>query len=98
MTKPTKKRGWLSGALAALLVGGLASACTPRMTADLVRTALWTATIVGYVAVLESHDAHFHYEHCGHYRRWQDTQWVYYYQGRWEYYQPNDARWYFYTE
>jgi len=101
MKKPSKSRRWLRPALAALLLGGLTSsqvACSPRMTADFVRTALWTATIVGYVAVLEAHDAHFHYEHCGHYRRWQETQWVYYYQGRWEYYNQGNGRWYFYTE
>jgi len=92
---------WLRGALAALAMTALAgtqTACAPRLTADFVRTALWTATIVGYVAVLETHDAHFHFEHCGHYRRWHESQWVYYYQGRWEYYSQGDGRWYFYIE
>ena|SRR5438552_18592644 len=73
-------------------------ACSPRMLGDVARTALWTATIVGYVAILQEHDAHFHYENCGHYRRYHDDHWVYYYQGRWEYYDEPSARWYYYVD
>src|SRR5689334_16594841 len=93
------RRGWLALAAAVALLGVTStSGCSPRLVTDVARTALWTATIVGYVAVLEYHDAHFHYEHCGHYRRYHDSQWVYYYQGRWEYYDNNSGRWYFYIE
>ncbi len=101
MSAPIKKRSWFRAAALALalaLLPASQSGCSPRLTADFVRTALWTASVVGYVAILESHDAHYHFEHCGHYRRWHDQQWVYYYQGRWEYYNAGNARWYFYTE
>lgn len=65
---------------------------------QLAAAVIWTAAIAGQIAILASHDAHLHHEQCGHYRRWHDSRWVYYYGGHWEYYEPVDARWYYYVE
>jgi hypothetical protein len=74
---------------------------SPRVAHDVGAVAsavLWTAAIAGTIAVLTIHDAHLHHEHCGHYRRWHEDRWVYYYGGHWEYYDDPSGTWYFYAE
>jgi len=60
------------------------------------------AEVAAYVAVtavvLAAHDAHYHNHHCGHrYVVYEDRP-VYYYEGRWEYYDPYEGTWYVYPE
>ena len=68
------------------------AACHPRLIGDVIVA----AAIIGTVAVLAHHDAHFHDEYCGHERRYHEGHWVYYYGDRWEYYDPPSQRWYYY--
>lgn len=86
------KNLFLSATLALTL--SLGAACSPRF----IGTAIMAAAIVGTVAVLAHHDAHFHDPYCGHHRRYQDGRWVYFYDGHWEYYDPNGGTWYYYQE
>jgi len=72
--------------------------CSPRMAHALFSAAVITAAIIGTAHVLAHHDAHFHDPYCGHHRRWHSDRWVYYYDGHWEYYEPETGRWYFYQE
>ena len=92
----TMKRGRLRRAAGVIALGiGLlvgAASCTPRM----FHQALMTAAIIGTVAVLTHHDAHFHDAYCGHPREWHDGRWVYHYQGRWEYYDHRSGNWYYF--
>jgi hypothetical protein len=81
-------------AAAGLLSAGSMS-CHPRVAANLLGAAIVTAAIVGTAAILASHDAHFHSEHCGHMRRYHEGRWVYNYNGHWEYYEG--GRWYYYA-
>ncbi len=86
-----------------LLAITLGSGCfvSPRVAHNVgavASAAIWTAAILGTIAVLAAHDDHFHYEHCGHYRRWHEERWVYYYTDRWEYYDDSSATWYFYAD
>ncbi len=75
--------------LAVLLAG---PGCTPR----LFEAAVMTAAVVGTVAILAHHDAHFHDMHCGHPRHWHEGRWVYHYHDHWEYYDPGTRGWYYY--
>ncbi|HET6610913.1 MAG TPA: hypothetical protein VFG83_02955 [Kofleriaceae bacterium] len=88
--------------LAACLVtcGIAASGCrgTIHVAGDVGRAALWTAATVGEIAILATHDAHIHNDHCGHYRRWHGGHWTYYYGGHWEYYDQGSQRWYYYGQ
>jgi hypothetical protein len=68
--------------------------CSPRMFG----AAMMAAAIIGTVAVLSTHDGHFHDEYCGHHRRYHEGHWVYYYDGHWEYYDHHHRNWYFYNE
>lgn len=58
--------------------------------------------VAAYVAVtalvLAAHDGHYHHHHCGH--RWvaYEDRPVYYYQDRWEYYDPYSRTWYYYPD
>jgi hypothetical protein len=70
------------------------ASCSPRMFG----AALATAAIIGAVAVLAHHDAHFHDPYCGHPHRYHDGRTVYYYGGHWEYYDPGAGTWYYYNE
>jgi hypothetical protein len=70
------------------------SACSPRFFGAM----LMTAAIVGTVAVMAHHDAHFHDMNCGCNRRWHDGRWTYYYGDHWEYYDPTSGAWYYYEE
>jgi hypothetical protein len=81
---------------AALVLGGSALGCHPRVAAKLAAAAIITAAIVGTAHILAHHDAHFHSEHCGHHRRWHEGRYVYHYGGHWEYYDPHAGRWYYY--
>ncbi len=40
---------------------------------------------------------HAHGPDCGHYRVWNDSMWVYYYDGHWEYNSPSSHRWVYYS-
>ena len=64
----------------------------PRLVGDVIMA----AAIIGTVAVLAHHDAHFHDAYCGHQSRYHDGHHVYYYGGHWEYYDPPSQRWYYY--
>lgn len=90
-------RGWVRRVL---LIGvlGPTMACSPYLVRDLANAAVLTAVIVGTAHVLAHHDAHFHYETCGHHRRWYQGRWVYHYGGRWEYYEPQRRVWYYYEQ
>jgi len=81
------RRGLSLAALALLLTQ--ASACN-----SLARAALFTAVMTANLAVIVTHDAHFHEEGCGHHHRWRDGRVVYYYEGRWEYYDGDRGEWY----
>jgi hypothetical protein len=88
-------------ALVAALLGTSGCLVSPRgaqAVGSVAAAALWTAAVVGTVTVLAYHDAHFHHDQCGHYRRWHEDRWVYYYGGRWEYYDQTSATWYVYAE
>ncbi len=74
----------------------LASGCTPRMAGHLIGGAIIGAAVVGSAAVaVEHHRAHFHHHNCGCPRHW-DGRWVYYYEGGYEYYDPDAGVWYRY--
>jgi hypothetical protein len=85
----------------ALLCTTSACVMSPRSVhtiGHLAGAALWTAAIVGSVTLLSYHDEHYHYGGCGHYRRWHDDRWVYYYGDQWEYYDEPSSSWYVYAE
>jgi hypothetical protein len=81
----------------ALLLGLGTAGCYPGYyaRANLVG-ALWTAAVVGLAVHIAVHDAHYHWEGCGHYRQWHEGHWVYWYGNHWEYYDPNSGGWYLY--
>lgn len=81
-------------AVCALAFSLAVAGCHPRMLGNLIMA----AAIVGTVAVLAAHDAHFHDHYCGHHRRWHDGRWIYGYHGHWEYYDPSTGTWYYYEE
>lgn len=83
----------LAAALA-LALGSATTGCSPRMFG----AAVAAAAIIGTVAVLAHHDAHFHDEYCGHSRRYHEGRWVYYYGDRWEYYDHGTGNWYYYHD
>jgi len=85
-------------ALLAMTAGAPGCVMTPRTASNLATAAIWAAAIAGTVVVLEAHDAHYHYESCGHYRRWYDDRWVYYYHDHWEYYDEASGEWYVYAD
>lgn len=66
-----------------------------ELAGDLAAIAVATAV---YVAVLSDHDAHYHSAYCGHQHAYVDHHPVYYYEGRWEYYDGNRGRWYYYPD
>jgi hypothetical protein len=88
----------LSATLGVALIATTTTACSPRLARTVFAAAVLTAVIVGTAHVLAHHDAHFHDEYCGHHRRWHDGRWVYYYEERWEYYDPDTGRWYYYSD
>ena len=60
--------------------------------------ALWTAAVIGLAVHLAVHDAHYHWEGCGHYRQWHEGRWVYWYNDHWEYYDPQSGQWFLYAQ
>jgi len=89
-----KRRGILVALAATVSVACVA----PRGVHHLAAAAIWTAAIAGNVVILVAHDAHLHSETCGHYRRWQDGRWIYYYEQRWEYFDDTSGQWYYYAD
>ncbi|HTE56894.1 MAG TPA: hypothetical protein VK698_38845 [Kofleriaceae bacterium] len=108
MARSLLRRVLLRGRLPVLvlslaLTGATSSGCvvSPRTAgsiANVATAALWTAAVVGEIALLSYHDSHYHHDHCGHYRRWYGGHWVYYYGGQWEYYDDGASSWYYYQE
>ena len=90
-----KRTLMLAGLVLAL---GQTTGCimTPRAASGLARAALWTAVVAANVAIIASHDAHYHSYYCGHHHSYRDGRYVYYYQDRWEYYEGGS--WYYYTD
>lgn len=82
-------------ALASLL-GTTGCLVGSQSVGPVARAAIWAAAIVGTAIIVEMHDEHQHHEACGHYRRWHDDRWVYYYQERWEFYDEESGSWYVY--
>ena len=61
--------------------------------------AMRAVTAVAMVAtVLAVHDAHHHSHHCGHEYTYVEDRPVYYYEGRWEYYDNESGHWYYYDD
>lgn len=75
---------------------GIMSGCGPRMIRHAVGAAIVTAAVVGTAHAIAHHDAHYHYHNCGCPRQWEGGNWVYYYHGGWEYYDPHARVWYRY--
>jgi hypothetical protein len=90
------KRGFLYTALALLLAQTSACYLSPRAAHGLARAALVTTVVAANVALVASHDAHYHFHGCGHHSRWRDGHVVYYYGGQWEYY--DRGAWYYYAD
>lgn len=92
-----RKRGFF---FAALLLLTQAAGCymSPRTAGTLARAALVTAVVAADVALIASHDAHYHSYGCGHYHGWRDGRTVYYYGGHWEYYDHHRGGWYYYVD
>ena len=82
--------------LITLLVMALfAFGCTPHMA----RAALFTGAVVGTAVAagaVAHHHAHYHHYNCGCPRHYRAGRWVYYYEGSYEYYDPNAGVWYRY--
>ncbi len=85
-------------ALVALLATiSMFAACTPRMAGHVIGGAIIGAAVVGTVAAHHAaHHAHYHHYNCGCPRHWDGGRWVYYYQGGYEYYDPDGGVWYRY--
>jgi hypothetical protein len=80
----------------ALVVGVsmVATGCMhPRMVGPAVGAAFVGGAVVGAAAVAV-HRAHFHHYNCGCPRHWHGGRWVYYYEGSYEYWDPNAGVWY----
>jgi hypothetical protein len=81
------KRWLLTAGLLLSLIPASGCFMSPRTAAGLGNLALATAVIAAEVAILSSHDAHYHGYGCGHHHRYHGGRTVYYYQDRWEYYE-----------
>jgi hypothetical protein len=81
-------------ALALLLLQSAGCVISPRAATGLAHAALLTAVVATEVAILASHDAHYHSQYCGHPYRYYSGHTVYYYGGHWEYYEAGS--WYVY--
>ncbi len=69
--------------------------CT-RLGARILARTIVTAAVVA--TVLAYHDAHYHHHHCGHRMVIVERREVYHYQDRWEYYDADGGRWYYYED
>ncbi len=92
------KRGLLLSALVLLLTPTSGCIMTPRAASGLARAAIITTVVAANIALLATHDAHFHGYGCGHYHGWRDGHVVYYYGGHWEYYDQPSGAWYYYAD
>lgn len=92
------KRGFRYTALALLLAQTSACYLSPRAAQGLAHAAILTTVVAANVAILASHDAHYHGYGCGHHHRWRDGQVVYDYGGHWEYYDHGQGAWYSYAD
>jgi hypothetical protein len=79
----------------ALLGLSLATGCAPRMIGPLARAAFIGGAVVAGAAVA-AHRAHFHHYNCGCPRHFEGGRWTYYYEGSYEYWDPNAGVWYRY--
>jgi len=94
------KTGWTRRiALALVLAFALGGTGCNRYGWELFRG---VAEIAAYVAVtalvLSVHDHHYHHYHCGHRYVVYEARPVYYYEGRWEYYDDRAGTWYYYPD
>lgn len=83
-------------ALVALLGALSMVACAPRMAGHVIGGAIVGAAVVGTAAAVAHHRAHFHHVNCGCPRHWYGGRWVYYYEGGYEYWDPQAGVWYRY--
>lgn len=74
--------------------GAMLPGCGPRTASFIAGMIVLGAAL----AIMAEHDAHFHSRHCGHRHVVYEGRDVYYYNGHWEYYEPNTRRWYFYRD
>ena len=81
-----------------MLLGQTGCFMSPRTASGLAHAAFVTAVVAANVAVVASHDAHYHGRGCGHHHRWHDGRVVYYYGGHWEYYDHSGGNWYYYVD
>ena len=108
MTRPARTSpervghlGWsrrLALALALVAVVGAGTGCN-RYGWELFRGFAEVAAYVAVTAmVLSVHDHHYHHYHCGHRYVVHEHRPVYYYEGRWEYYDDRADTWYYYPD
>ena len=72
--------------------------CHPRVMRHVGRAALVGAVVAGSAVAVAAHHAHHHHARCGHHRQHHHGRWVYHSEGHWEYYDPDDDRWYRYED
>jgi hypothetical protein len=92
------KRGLALAALVLLASQSTACMMSPRTASGLARAAILTTVVAANIAIVASHDAHYHAYGCGHHHRWRDGRAVYYYGGHWEYYDHHGGVWYRYVD
>ena len=86
----------------AMSLAGTLTATQPGCTREGWQLMGALAEVAIYVAVtavvIAHHDAHYHNHYCGH--RWvvYEERPVYYYEGRWEYYDHYQDTWYYYPD
>ncbi len=93
-----RKRSLLLAVLLPLLTQTTACLMSPHAARGVARAAFVSAIVAANVAMLASHDAHYHGYGCGHHYRWHDGRVVYYYGGHWEYYDDRAGAWYYYAD
>lgn len=71
------------------------TSCNRYMAGFMVQAIVATAVVA---TVLAAHDAHFHSHHCGHSYVIVEERPVYHYEERWEYYDEESGRWYYYPD
>jgi hypothetical protein len=82
----------------AVMMSGTASGCG-RAGWELFGHAVGAIAYVAVTAmVLAAHDHHYHGAYCGHTYVVYEQHPVYYYDGRWEYYDPSAGSWYYYPD
>jgi hypothetical protein len=89
----TRPRLLLTSALVAIALMG--QGCSPQFARLAAGAFIVTAAAVTVMAI---HDAHMHSRHCGHHYVVVEQEPVYYYEGRWEFYDEESGRWYRYRD